>query len=486
MPRFAAMIGGSGIVQSMLVDSERTVNWYVETSQSPTATSPRALYPTPGFQPWSQPLTDTIGRASCNAGGRIFFILGSTLFELNGDGSWSLRGTVLRDQNPAQLLYNGMIGGQIGIASGGNFYCYVLATNTLTLELPGLCTMAAYADGFFLALNSATGLVLLSALNDGTTWNLGGAFEAFFQRELFPDPWQTLFADSNNLIWLLGTETFEVWYNTGVGLQPWAPLSGLNGLYGIISPWAFVVTALGNFWLSANRQGAGQFVGTSGSIPQPILSYAFDTAVGTYFHAGQVVNAECMAYQQLGHTFVLIHFPSVPATWCYDVTEQSWAERGQWNPTTGLFGLWTPRVYQRAFGKDLVAGWTGNMLCDMNTAYTTEFDGATGIVRERTTPGLVDEHKRRPITQMELLMDVGMTPLQTGLGSNPLVTLRTSVDGGRTFGNERQASLGKIGAYRTRVYWQQLGAPADAVFRVRSSDPAPSRIVDAFINNLEA
>ena len=493
--RFPGFIGGSGVTQSLISDAESTYNWYVEKSQSANAKSPSALFPTPGFSPLVT-TTDVVGRGCCAAGSRIFMIIGSSLLELfinqvvpnqpypypsTGTLSFKVRGTVAFDGHPAQIVYSGAIGGQLGIASGGNFYSYVLATNVLAQQLNGLATMTAFANGFFFAFNLATGKVLLSKLNDGTSWDLGN----FFQRELFPDPWQTIFTDSNNLLWLIGTESFEVWYDTGIGNQPFAPLSGLQGLYGIAASWAFTRSPLGNLWLAANAQGIGQLVLSTGSTPIPVSTYAFSVAGANYLRTSTIADAEMMAYQQLGHTFAVVSFPSVPASWAYDLTEQGWANRGAWNPNLGRFDLWAPRIHQTAFGRDLVVGWTGATICDMNPAYTTEIDGVTGIVRERTTPGLTAEHARIPIDQFELLMAVGITPGQVGQASDPTVTLRTSFDGGETYGNERRASMGKIGKYQTRVYWNQLGAPADVVMKVRSSDPAPSRIIDAWVNNLE-
>lgn len=480
MPRFPGFLWGSGETQSVIADAERTMNWYLETAQSKNAKSPMALFPTPGYQVDYQ-LPDAVGRGSCNAGGRTFFVLGATLFEIEADGTFTARGTVAIDQYPARLFYNGQVGGQIGISSGGNFYTLILATNAFAQQLTGTCTMAAYAAGFFFAFSLTTGKVLLSALNDGTNWSGG----AFMQRELLADPWQCIFTDANNLLWLIGTESFEVRYNTGVGTQPWAPLSGLEGLYGIVSPFAFTRTPFGNFWVSATQHGSGELVFSTGSVPQPVRSYAFSTAVSTYLADTGLAGTELLSYQEAGHSFVIVHVPAVPATWAWDATEENMAERGVWNPNLGRFDLWMPRVQQLAFGKQLVAGWTGSQICQMGVEFSTEFDGVTGIVRERTTPGFTSEHARQPIDQLELLMDVGVTPLQLGQGSNPTITLRQSVDGGRTYGNERSASVGRIGEYRRRVYWQQLGAPSDVVLRVRVSDPVPYRLIDCWVNNFE-
>lgn len=480
MPRFPGFIGGSSVLQSIIADAEDTMNWYVEKAQSENAASPMALFPSPGFSRFGAS-TQIGGRGATNAGSRTFVAAGGKFQEVNSDGSVTDRGDLAQDSNPAQLFYNGTVGGQVGIASGGNFYCFVLATNTLTLVLTAETTMTAYAGGFFFSFNVATGKVKESALNDGLTWSAG----IFFQRSLFPDPWQSMFVDANNLLWLIGTETFEVWYNTGVGTQPWAPLSGLSGRYGIAAPFAFGLTGLGNAWLSANKEGNGQLVISGGGVPQVVSTYAFSNAVMEYNRTQRISDAEILTYQQAGHTFVCITFPSVPTTWVYDMEAQTFTRRGQWNPNLGRFEVWAPRLHVQAFGKHLVMSRSSGIIADMNPAFTTEFDG-TGIVRERTAPALVHEHQRIPIDQLELLMAVGLGTV-SGQGMDPQITLRQSIDGGRTYGNELSAGIGKIGEYKRRVYWGRLGASklGDIVFKVRSTDPAPSRIVDAWLNNKE-
>jgi hypothetical protein len=116
----------------------------------------------------------------------------------------------------------------------------------------------------------------------------------------------------------------------------------------------------------------------------------------------------------------------------------------------------------------------------MDTAIATDVDG-NGIRRLRRTPGITAEGKRIPIDRFQLLMDVGVA----AQGQNPMAMMRLSEDGGRTWGNERQASVGRIGNYRQRVYWDQLGAPEDVVIECTWTDAAPTRVLGAWVNNLE-
>jgi hypothetical protein len=475
MAPYPGFIGGSYQSQSVIGAQERTVNLYVESIQTVSANR-KMLLPTPGFTRWSA-VPDVGGRGFVNADTRMFGVFGGGLSEFDSAGTATARGTVAQDSNPAQLIYNGLVGGQLGICSGGNVYKYDLASNVLSAALlTGGYTHLAYAGGFGLAFNPTTGKVNLSNLNDLGTWSAG----QFFRRSLYPDPWRAMFVDGNNLVWLPGTETFEAWYNTGVGTQPFAPLSGLVGQYGIAAPFAHAVIGGRPYWMERNREGAGSLILASGA-PQALSTYPIDSQVEGYQQTSTIANAEILAYQISGHTFLNVAFPGPMVTQTYDVTEQSWAERGIWNALRGEYDLWAPRSHVYAFGKHLVGDRTTGTVWWMNPTVSTDVDG-TGIRRLRRAPGLTMEHARVPYDVLELLMDTGVGTI-SGQGSNPQVMLRVSDDGGYTFGNQRMASVGKIGDYRRRVYWNRLAINTDAVFEVSLTDPVPMRIVDAWINN---
>lgn len=480
MPSWPGFIGGSNTPQSITADAERAVNLYVEPVGSRAGSNGAALYGTPGFQSWSS-VPDAVTRAlAFVANSRLFGVIGSSIYEWNSVGGATNRGAVVQDSNPAQIIYNGVVGGQLGFCSGGNVYSYNLATNVLAgPHLTGGYTHLAYADGYGLAFNPISGKVNLSNLNDLSTYSAG----TFFQRSKFPDPWVAMFVDPNALIWLIGPETFEVWYDTGTGTQPWAPLSGLVGRHGIVAPFAYGVSGAGQFWLARSPEGGATVVRTSGASPEPVSTYAVDTAIRAHLRAGQVSDSELLLYHDEGHTFANVSFPTANATWTYDAKAGGWAERGKWNSAQGRYDVWAPRAHADAWGLHLVGDRSTGTIWTMDTAYHTDIDG-NGIRRLRRSPAIVADGKRIAIDQVQLLMDVGRGTA-TGQGSNPQAMLRVSEDGGDTWSNELMASTGRIGNYRQRVTWNRLGLNDEAVIEVAWSDPAPVRVVNAFLNNQE-
>ena len=486
MARWPAFIGGTYQTSAYSADVEDTVNLYVEKMQTRggKASEQGMLLPTPGFTSWAT--SSIVGsRAAVYAEGRLFWVMGTALQEISSAGVVTNRGTIAADGNPAQLAYNGIVGGHLGICSGGNVYNFVLSSNTLSaVLLTGGYTHLSVAHGYGLAFNPTTGKVNLSDLNSLATWGASN----FFRRSLFADPWQAMFVDQNALIWLPGTETFEVWYDTGSGTQPWAPLSGLIGRYGIAAPFAYATNRLGVLWLAGGFDGGVDVVMTQGSSPRTVSTPPIENLIEGFRRNGTIATAEVVAYHDQGHTFANLSVPGAPAsapkTLTYDIEAQSWAKRAQWLSASSEYDVWAPRTHIDAYGKHLVGDRSTGTIWNMRTDVSTDIDGG-GINRMRVAPGITDEHKRRPIDQIELLMDVGVG-LASGQGSDPQAMLSVSDDGGQTYGNELWASMGRIGEYRRRVFWQQLGANPDAVIKVRWSDPVPVRVSDCWINNLES
>jgi hypothetical protein len=476
MPLYQGFCGPSNPSQSLQADCERLVNWYqerVETQYGPTGD---ALYPVPGTATFGT-MTQVEPRALFQMADRCFAVYGSSFTEIFTDGTSTVRGTVLRDANLATISYNGTAGGQLFITSGNNGYCYVLATNVLTLVLTNEATQGGMLNARFLSFNKLTGRVKFSALNDGTSW---GATD-YFARTLAPDPWQAMVVNGNE-IWLIGEQTGEVWYDNGGYPLPYAPIPGAIFKYGTSA--TFSVTVAGDYvtWLSKNAGGAGSIVAARGYTPQVISNYAVETAIAGYARTSSITDCEVLAYTDQGHQFVCFSFPSANATWCVDLAlNMAWAERGKWNTGAQRYDVWGPRVHCYAFGKHLIGLRSTATVATMDVTTGSEADG-TLIRRLRIPPPLwASSRQRLMVTRFQLMAEPGLG-LVSGQGVNPLVMLRTSTNA-KTWGAERTASAGALGDYNRRIVWTRLGS-SDALWvpEITVSDPIPWRLSGAEID----
>ncbi len=488
--RWPSFIGGSYQSQSLIVDIERTMNFYPEvivpTVQSFTspvdlrgAKNQIVLYPTPGQQAWLS-VSDIGARGLLTVNGRTHGVIGTTTYEFLSTATATSRGTVLQDTNPAQLSYNGASGNSLCLSSGAAVYSLNLTTNALAIVTGVPALQVGTLDGYCLAFDPVTAKVRLSNLNDATTWDP----TQYMQRSTAPDPWKAMItADrtGSREVWMIGEHTGDVYYDAGTFPFPLAPIPGAIFNWGTPAPWSLAAAGGEVIWLGQNADGAGVVVAARGYTPQPISTRAVETAIATYRRTSTIADAEALTYLDQGHLFYCLKFPTANATWVCDRTTGLWHERGTWNAAQNRFDAWHPRVHTDAFGMHIVGEAGTGQLSSLDVTFGNEADGSA-IRRLRIAPSLFSEHKQAVVRRLELMMEMGLGTA-TGQGSNPMVMLRVSRDGGKTWGNQRTASAGKIGQYLKRATWTRLGLSRDLVIEISVTDPIPWRFIDCYVNH---
>ena len=470
--------GGSYTSQSHLADGEMVMNWYPEQLEADTAKAKVVLYPSPGFVSYAAVPNAVGGRALFSMNGRTLFVMGILLGELTAQRNVAVYATVALDANPAQITMNGVAGNQAFVGSGLNGYTVNLATNAVAQTLTNKTLLVGMIDGYFISFDPNTGRIWLSNLSDGMTWDP----TQFAQRSAAPDSWKAMIVVPPD-IWLIGSLTGDVWYNAGAFPFPLAPRQGLNFKYGIVAPFSLQAIGPTVLWLAQATEGTGIVVRTVGYEPQRISTYALETAIAGYLRQGPIDNAEAMVYEDQGHPFYVLRFPTAERTWVYDLTMNTWHQRGYWNPARNQFEVWRPRVHCFANNVHLIADDKSGTIQSMDVTNGSEFDGSA-IRRVRRAPGagVFSQLRQVPMRVIEIYLENGLG-LQSGQGSDPRAMWRSSDDGGRTWGNERQGQTGRVGQYRTRVRFWRNGIPRDRVSELSVSDPIPWRVLSVFVNN---
>lgn len=67
------------------------------------------------------------------------------------------------------------------------------------------------------------------------------------------------------------------------------------------------------------------------------------------------------------------------------------------------------------------------------------------------------------------------------VGRGPVMTLRQSNNGGKTFNNPRDRDCGQAGEYSKRVIWHRCGRSRDRVYEISTADAWSPRIIDAYL-----
>lgn len=466
---YPGFVGPAYVSQSPLAANEALINWYPERVEVPNGRNSAVFYPTPGYTAFAT-LTGSPGRAIFSQAGETFAVAGSAFDQIASDGTVTNRGTVADTGQPATICSNGDGGRQLFITSGGKGYCYDLDTQTLSLELAA-STMGAFLDGYFISLDALTSTLRISDLNDGTSWPAASVI----QRTAGSDPWRAMTV-CRRLIWLWGEQTSEVWWNVGSSPIPFQPIQEAFMQQGIAATFAFAVNDQTVQWLSSSTQGQGIVLQAQGYQPTRLSTHAVETAINGY---AVIHDALGWSYQEEGHSFFLLNFPTAGITWATDPASGLWHQRGWWNTVTAAFEASRVAGHAFAFGAHLVVDTQSGTVWTQSLSEYLDMDDAA-IRRVRRPPTLCDERHRIYVSLLELDFETGLG-MQTGQGADPQVTLRRSYDGGKTWGSELSTGAGAIGRYGTRVRFNRCGSGRQWQPEIAVSDPIPWRLLNAYV-----
>lgn len=264
----------------------------------------------------------------------------------------------------------------------------------------------------------AIGDVLSAALAGGSgfTWTVGtiggGAFDAtdIATKNGYPDPIQGVIV-MHREIWLIGALTTEIWYNAGAADFAFQILPGTFVEHGCIAKYSICRQDLSVYWLSQDEQGQTIVLKGADYQAKRISTFAIEQVLSTY---PTVSDAIGFTYQQEGHTFLVMSFPSANATWVYDESMQLWHQRA-WCDNNGNLNRHRANLGCNVYNKNVIGDWqNGNLYAlDLNTyvdnvdGHGANPDGSYAIQRIRSFPHLLNQSKRVSYKQFVADMDVG-------------------------------------------------------------------------------
>ncbi len=392
-----------------------------------------------------------------------YFVVGDTLYEVNSAWTATSRGTLNTSVGRVVMAHNGVRTGanqQIMIVDGTFGYIYDNTTSTLSqiTDSDFVATDAVvFIDGYFLYIQAGkSDRFWITSQYDGTAIDSSD----FATAEGWPDHLQSVIAD-NREVFLFGTETLEIWYNSGDTDNTFQRFQGgfkQHGCAAKFSPARFDNSVM---WLSRNDRGDGLIVTLgNGYQPSVVSSPELNYQISRYKNIDQ---AFAYSYQHEGHEFYVITFPGNDATWAFDASTKSWHRRaheiGGHFPSRERYSC---HVF--AFGKHLFGDYLNGNIYELDGSIGT-FDGGR-VERERTTMSVSDEENRRRLSSLQLDMEEGIGDGSTA--NDDQFWLSYSKDGGHTYSNEVMKSAGERGKWKTRVIWRRLGKARNWIFRIRT------------------
>lgn len=421
---FAPLVGGAYQNRAIISACQRCLNLYPEPQDQQKTGEPWAVthFCTPGLT-----LQATNPNATCRclytaSNGDLWTCYGQQIWWIDSSMVWHHVGDMLHTQpkwalpvlTPVSMVDNGTT---IFIAdgTGDGWYANVLTHDGFTRydisieQFSGWlgATKLAYQDGFVIGNEPGTPVFTVSG-NFANSWN---ALD-----------FASISGTSNNLVapvschrtlLLLGTLSFEWWINNGgdgtaLGSFPFSIYPEAWGDWGCVAPYSIAQCTNQAFFVSRDKYGKGVVMRAENLSARRISTFAIEYQISTY---PRIDDAVAFCYQQLGHWFYCLTFPSGGenyrgATWVYDDLTEEWHERCMIDDN-GLEYRIIPNQGASAYGNVYVGDWRSGALYTYDPNNYT--DAGAPIKRLRSWPHALDTdgNRRLRFTQVIANMQVG-------------------------------------------------------------------------------
>ena len=467
------ILGSAYVARSVNAADNRMVNLFPEVVPE-GGKEPAFLQRAPGLN-----FLQTIGTGPIRGlwahqtnGSDFYVVSGNGFYKVTGlTATPRLLGTVI-GTGPVSIADNGT---QLFIAANGPSYIYNEVTDTFgpitDPDFPGAVTVS-YLDGYFVFNEPNSQKIWVTQLLDGTSIDPLD----FASAEGSPDGVVAVLTDHREL-WVFGTDTAEVWYNTG-GLD--FPLTRIQGAFneiGCAAPYSVAKMDNQIYWLGKDARGQGIVYRAAGYMGQRISTHAIEWQMQEYPDLSDAVG---YTYQQDGHSFYVLNFPTANTTWVYDVATGAWHERAAFS--NGEFYRHRGNNMCSFNGNIIIGDYeNGNIYTFDLNVYADNGQPQKWLRSWRALPTGANNLTRTAQHAMQLDCETGVG-INSGQGSNPQAMLRWSDDGGHTWSNEHWKSMGRIGRFGFRTIWRRLGMTLkirDRVYEVSGTDPVRIYIMGA-------
>ena len=405
-------------------------------------------------------------------GGNGYAVSGSKLYKISPAYVVTEIGDV-SGSGPVSLADNGT---QLFIACNGPSFIYNDNTGVFQQitdpDFPGAGSVA-YLDGYFVFNEPNTQKIWVTSLLEGTQIDPLD----FASAEGSPDKIIALIVDHRE-IWVFGDNSVEVWYDAGNADFPLSRIQGAYNEIGCAAAYSVAKLDNGLFWLGSDARGNGIVYRANGYTGQRISTHAVEWQIQQY---STISDAIAYTYQQDGHAFYVLTFPTANATWVYDVSTQAWHERAGFS--NGQFTRHRSNC-QMNFNREIIVGDYENGKLYAFDLQKYSDDGAVQkwLRSWRALPTGQNNLKRTTQHMLQLDCESGVGIDGTGQGIDAEVMLRWSDDGGHNWSSEHWRSMGKIGQTGRRVIWRRLGMTMklrDRIYEISGTDPVKIAIMGA-------
>jgi len=325
MPNFDGFVGGAYEAPSIYQDAQECINWYceIDSTKKEGERGVIALYPTPGkiLQFTFPDLLEVRGFYVLEGGLQMLAVCGPSLYLVNASLVATFIGSLLSFSGPVSISDNRI---EALIVDGANRYSYSIAAQTLSVIASSDGAFVGgnvvdFADGFFVYNQPNSNIWAASSPLGSDTPAL-----SFGSKGSSPDNIVTIIADHREVL-LIGEKTTEAWINVGAFPFPFQIIPGTSFQHGCAAQWSLARLGESTAWLAQDTRGQAVVVQMAGYQPKRISTHAVEVDIMN----GVISDAIAYTYNQEGHEFYVLTFPTQDKTWCYDLATQLWHKRAE-------------------------------------------------------------------------------------------------------------------------------------------------------------
>lgn len=489
------LTSGATPSRSVLASCQRRLNVYAEPTD-PKTSEPGQMthYPTPGLtllgaSPNAKPIRG-LYRAS---NGDLYAVAAQEVYYVDPNWTFNLVGSMTATPilNPTKMADNGTSvilcdgtatnGYSISMTSrvGLSNLLNATASDEFTTSSTGWLgsTFVDFSDGYLIANYIGTPTFYISNSEDIIFDPL-----QFAGKTSYPDPLIAAIVQ-HRVIWLIGTTTTEVWYNTGgtsvTDNFPYSLMPGVAIDYGCVSPYSISKGDSAVMWLGQSQTGQPIVLRGVGYQASRVSTHAIEHELSTY---STITDCIAYMYMQDGHSFYVMNFPTADKTWVYDLAVGQWHQRA-WLDNNGDEHRQRSTVHAYAYGINVVNDWQNGNLYHLDPA--SYMDHGQPIKRVISFPRLIDNEDDHRILFKTFIAEIA-TGESLFPADNPTCSLRWSDDKGKTWGNGILQPLGKSGHFEQFLKWNRLGLGRNRVFELEWSANALVALQGAFTEIVKA
>ena len=467
---------GFYVSDSLPISAQECVNWYPNIVQAP-ALNQETLLGTPGTE-----LLTTSGLVQQSNRGA--WVLDEIPYFVNGNSLYRLERVVSGTEEVFSVVNLGTIegSGRVSLADNGTQLCilvpdgkgYIFTSDPDTLteitdpdfRANGEPQQVVFIDGYFVFTTDSKKFII-SALNDGLSYN---ALD-FGTAEADPDDIVAPIVFRNQLF-IGGSETLEAFQNVGGADFPFQR-TGLFIQKGIDAAFSVVVSNDTFMFIGGGQNESPAIWSLQGNTVQKISTTAIDSILQR-FTDDEIQESFSWSYAQKGAYFVGFALPTT--TLVFDTITGRWHERkSQLRDSDGTSVIFRSRINSlvQAYGKVLVGDSQDGRIGSLDIDIFTEY--GQPLIRRISTQPFQNNMQAFMVPWIELTMEAGVG---NDDASDPQIRMDRSVDGGKTFKDDRTRAIGKRGEYERRTIWRRVGRAARfEIFRFTLSDPVKPVII---------